>query len=1317
MLEVLAGTANSMMIEGIGEAGGGIEFSVIRPSGLVEAHQVKRQSGNANSWSIVRLVSLGVIRAAAAQIAMGREFHFVSMVPARKLQELAERSRSADSLEVFRTILTGDTNPDFEILAKTLGSQSRAFEVLRSLRVRVIDELDLSNTNTMLARLIPIGGAPAPAATAVLAEIALDNLGRTLDGAGLRADLENYGLRLTDIAPIHSLGAVLREVESVRSSRIGAIGDQLLKVRQLAPPDGLVGRELETAQLAQFCRGAESYLWLAGVPWAGKTALLAAFVLNPPDGIDVLSFFVTSGTSRDADGDAFIDAIMNQLADLLGESNALPSEPRERETTRRQLLSLAADRAERQGRRLLLVVDGLDEDRADGGARGAPSVASLLPADSRPGLQVIVAARTGYQIPPDVRGNHPLRNCRRIEIATSPSAKLQQAAAEQEFSSLLADDNRRELLAFLAAARGGLSKQDLAALTGMAPFAISEAFRGVASRTVVVDSSFDYDPGGYVFAHEQLLEAAEAAFGSAQMEERRSLLENWADKYKEAGWPSETPHYLLANYGLLLADPKRAPAMVLLATDSLRHERMLDMINGHASALREIDAASQLLLGDRPEDLRSALRVAMERHEVAVGHMVSFSISKTWAAVGHAGRAEALARSAGNPRDVMRALVALAVALTRYGNYQLAEKILGTTGHAEWADAAVARMARESARLGDVAATARLAGRVVRAPFADRAFAALIGVAADKGAFDWAERLLHNEVTDPRIRAQAVAAIVAAHARSGDTEIALDRAKSETERAVRVAALEALARVTESRRDLAMFEVAVGEIDVPAIVDSCRAESVAVIYASDGLEAAEALIATLRNRRAKDRGWVQLALGLARDRRLTEAREAVANVVLAPTEAAITLAKAIAESRDFENAERMAKDIHKPEGRAHGLGAIAQIAATLGEFDRAEYLARQIAKPEGTAVSLAAIARVSYRSGSPDRAYELAAAAEKLYRDRGKVLRVSRALQAIATALAAIGDVSRSVKLFDLITEQGDRDIVAEYLAPELIRAGLHDNAESLVATIGSNRRKRSAIGASAIAYAQVGKRSHCDGLIKRLAGTPQGVVTMSRVAEWLAATGDLSAARDLSRLAAENLDDLAMGRADNVVVSVARALASCANVENALTLARGAEDSHVRQAAVGEVAAVLADASYIQEAKMLVPELSEIELRNGVLIRLIKATIAVGQLSAAYSLLEDIRGDWSKAVARATMASSLISISPDLCDGLIREAAELGRRSPSPARTLGDSAVACARASLKSARALLAEAFTFGSWILLLPALSQVDPDLLMELADSYIR
>lgn len=142
-------------------------------------------------------------------------------------------------------------------------------------------------------------------------------------------------------------------------------------------PSTLTGRHDELAEIADFCSGSERYAWWQAPPYAGKSALMAWLVSYPPAALDVVSFFVVSQLPGQANSEACADALTKQLMTLLGE----PLRDGESMAVQRHLLGRRIEDAEKQsvgaGRRLLLVIDGIGEDR--GAANDLPSIASLLP--------------------------------------------------------------------------------------------------------------------------------------------------------------------------------------------------------------------------------------------------------------------------------------------------------------------------------------------------------------------------------------------------------------------------------------------------------------------------------------------------------------------------------------------------------------------------------------------------------------------------------------------------------------------------------------------------------------------------------------------------------------------------------------------------------------------------------------------------------------------------------------------------------------------------------------------------------------------------
>lgn len=93
------------------------------------------------------------------------------------------------------------------------------------------------------------------------------------------------------------------------------------------PYGGLIGRDRELAELAEFCTAADRgpYVWWQAPAWAGKTALMASFVLAPPPGVRIVSFFITARLAGQNEQAAFFASVLEQLAVVLGQS--IPAVP------------------------------------------------------------------------------------------------------------------------------------------------------------------------------------------------------------------------------------------------------------------------------------------------------------------------------------------------------------------------------------------------------------------------------------------------------------------------------------------------------------------------------------------------------------------------------------------------------------------------------------------------------------------------------------------------------------------------------------------------------------------------------------------------------------------------------------------------------------------------------------------------------------------------------------------------------------------------------------------------------------------------------
>jgi NACHT domain len=263
-------------------------------------------------------------------------------------------------------------------------------------------------------------------------------------GAGVTNPAQWWArIRVTDPAALSQLPARSERTPPEYWSTLREIHDRTPQ---------LVGRQAELAKIAAFATGPPGYRWLVGDAWAGKTALLAEFVVAalPPE-VDVVAYFA-SRREADADGNLFLTAVVPQLEDLLDEDRSTRDRHR-----LRYLWDRAVERATTADRQLLLVVDGLDEDLRP---QRVPSIASLLPARLGPRGHVLVASRPHPKLPADVDAEHPLRTTNRVALSPSREARHLATLAEQELDDLLRGEQAElaaEVFGVLTAAAGPLA--------------------------------------------------------------------------------------------------------------------------------------------------------------------------------------------------------------------------------------------------------------------------------------------------------------------------------------------------------------------------------------------------------------------------------------------------------------------------------------------------------------------------------------------------------------------------------------------------------------------------------------------------------------------------------------------------------------------------------------------------------------------------------------------------------------------------------------------------------------------------------------------
>ncbi|WP_455430757.1 caspase, EACC1-associated type [Phytohabitans flavus] len=990
----------------------------------------------------------------------------------------------------------------------------------------------------------------------------------------------------------------------------GARSRYVQQVRDIAPVGGALGREQELAELADFCTTPaagggvdEAYVWWQAPPWAGKSALMSTFVLNPPAGVRVVSFFVTGRLAAQADSNAFTDALLEQLSTLTGQDLPGSLPPGQRDTYRRDLLDTAAAQAEQRGQRLVLVVDGLDEDHGGRPGSGIPSIASQLPKQPAHGMRIILAGRPHPPIPGDVPPDHPIRACRRRPLAPSEHAQQTAYLAKRELDELLAGDVRqRELVGVITASGGGLTLSELEELTGLAAFEVEGMLDGVCGRTLAgrADYALTQQRQLFLFAHETLRAHAEQRLGKL-VTVYRDKIHQWIDSYRQRRWPPGTPAYALHGYFQMLTDQHDLERMLHLAVDPRRHDRMLDITGGDTAALTEIRTLQDRHLQATEPDLYALARLCVRRTTLADRNAnIPTDLPAVWATLGHTTRAEALTNAITDPNRQAQALTALVTAAAKTGDYSRAvgladqaEQIVHTITDLNEQAQALSTLAAAVGQASDHDRVTRLAdraeqiARTITDPYRQaQVLAPLATALAQAGDLDRAEQIART-ITNPYGQAQALTDLATALAQAGHHDRAEQIAHTITNPRVQTQALAALATALAQAGH---YDRATGLAD--------RAEQIARTF-TDPYEQAQVL-AALATALAQA-GHYDRATGLA------DRAEQIAHTITDPTRQArmpTALASAFAQAGHHDRAEQIARTITDPHEQARALTALAAALAQAGHHDRAtgladqaEQIAHTFTDPNQQAQVLAALARALAQAGHHDRAEQVAHTIPNSYLQ-------ALVLAALATALAQAGHHDRAEQVAHTITDPHEQAQALTDLATALAQAGHHDHAtgladqaEQIARTITDPYQQAQALTDLATALAQAGHHDRAEQIARTITDPNQQAQVLAALATALAQAGHHDRATGL----ADQAEQIAHTITDpnqqaQVLAALATALAQAGHHDRATGLADQAEqiahtitDPNQQAQVLAALATALAQAGHHDRATGLADQAEQI--------------------------------------------------------------------------------------------------------------------------------
>jgi hypothetical protein len=490
--------------------------------------------------------------------------------------------------------------------------------------------------------------------------------------------------------------------------------------------------------------------------------------------VQFVSFFITARLAAQDTRQTFTEVMLEQLAALTGRElpGVLPEATRDGYLL--DLLAQAAETCEQARGRLVLVVDGLDEDGGATTGPGAHSIAGLLPASPPAGMRIIVAGRPNPPIPDDVPDWHPLRDPAIIRpLSASPYAQNVQRLSKQELQRLLRGTSiEQDLLGLLAAARGGLSAPDLAELTSAPLWEIEEILHTVAGRTFTRRPNRwtpKAAPEVYLLGHEEL-QAAATEYLTSRLPRYLERLHAWAESYRDRKWPAGTPEYLLGGYYQRLVSLGDQRRLAIYGLDRARHDRMLSLTGGDAAALTEIRTALDATATQSDPDLASALALACHRDQLTDrGAHIPLALPVVWAALGHGTRAEALAASITDLSWRARVLAQAADALTQAEEHQQAEAVARSITSPNLQAQALARVAGALTRAGEHQRAEAVARSITNPDLQARILTEVARALTQTGHHRQAETVARS-ITNPDKRSRALAWVAEALAQSGECE-------------------------------------------------------------------------------------------------------------------------------------------------------------------------------------------------------------------------------------------------------------------------------------------------------------------------------------------------------------------------------------------------------------------------------------------------------------------------------------------------------------------------------------------------------------------
>ena len=1045
--------------------------------------------------------------------------------------------------------------------------------------------------------------------------------GELLDALGALEWERESGLKLWELARNEHFGEVgSRSRRAVNRRKPSPLFAEI--ARSGLPTGGLRGRARELAELAAFCADEKrSYMWWQAEAWAGKTALLASFVVDPPSGIVPVSFFITGRLAGQDTSLAFLRDVTTQLEALSGTSQP-EAVVRDGVPYLHWLLRECDQLMSKAGQRLVLVVDGLDEDMSRVVDRR--SIASMLPKNLEYGSKVIVSGRPNPRLPGDTPADHPLWDpdiARVLSVSEHAIARRDIAAAELDQLLDSGSDLARNMVGYLVAARGGLSAQDMAELTGHLRRDVDKILNSAIGRTFaprpVITTRGEQDPG-FIFSHGMLSEEARSQLGTTLVREYREKLHQWANQYRDRGWPGETPFYLLRGYGEMLRQEHADNRFVALVTDGTRIDRMMDVTGSDADAAAEVGTALEFVASGGNVDLAAVALLAYQRDRLDYrNRSLPARLPAAWARAGQRFRAELLARSIGGGGLMVEALALVSVAFNDMGDKAGADRLKETAcDELKEIDSAGGGYPRPA---GAVAAALARAGEPARAQ----------AVLAD--------------LEDARARDEELVEAAACMGRAGQAQQAEAIAATANTVEFQVIALSgaaeglAVAGLTDQATRLAgQAKVLIPSVDNAYMRDAAIYAVTRAVAMTGQLGRAEELAENLSEPGARGEALAGIAAALS-----TPERRELAMRLIATAIAFFDEAETEARSRGGVSS------FSRQYARHH----LAQAYAGAGEVSAAEDLACPPYPASSNVDCLIGIAEKLACVGDAAEAERVLAKAETMARGGSPLRSLGEALINIARTLAALGAAGQAADILSdletVATGHLQHEVSLQDLAYALAAAGAGERCTTVARSIDDPLDQKSVMAWSAELLAQAGHSPEALDLANSYFDPKDRPSQYSSVLAALAKAGDFDQAEKL----ADRLPD--SDDRSRTLAGIAVERAAAGQWAAALTVVERIPDQQAQHHAIADIAPALARARRVDEALALT-DIPDQTIRGKALAGIARSLAETGSIARGRHLTQEITHPWWRVTALAWIADAVAATNAQAQAEVLADADEL---------------------------------------------------------------